>query len=308
MLLAEMPPARPSSDDCPDAGCTPPSAPRRTRGWTWKVADSAANPGLGLRYEPGNWGDVLKGTWATIVAPAVAVHSSARDRAQPLRYLDPFAGAPTYPLLETVVSRLVWLGSSAFIDAQRTWLERGELASTGLLVDAALARARVVATLDVFDLDPARRAAWVDVPRARVLPVDDGLAALESTVALDADLVLIDPYDFFTDWRRTLAALSCAATRATLLVYLYNKSPRGAAVHREYRRLRAALALPAGTELLVGRVPSDAVLPRAFHEMWLVAEPALIDRVRSELSRATRRLACKLSTAGAFESIRPDDR
>ena len=40
--------------------------------WSWKVADRDKNQDLNLRYEPGNWGDVIKGVWALATARAVA--------------------------------------------------------------------------------------------------------------------------------------------------------------------------------------------------------------------------------------------
>ena len=35
--------------------------------WRWKVADPSVTEALGLRYEPGNWGDILKAVWACTV-------------------------------------------------------------------------------------------------------------------------------------------------------------------------------------------------------------------------------------------------
>lgn len=61
--------------------------------WHWKVPGLEDERQPGLLYEPGNWGDVLKGTWAAVTAGVLA---AAIEDHRPLRYLDPFAGMPTY--------------------------------------------------------------------------------------------------------------------------------------------------------------------------------------------------------------------
>ena len=33
-------------------------------GWRWKVTDQETSARMRRRYEPGNWGDVLKAPWA----------------------------------------------------------------------------------------------------------------------------------------------------------------------------------------------------------------------------------------------------
>src|SRR5262245_14809337 len=72
------------------------------KGWRWRVPEQAANKDLRLLYEPGNWGDILKGLWAVLAARAII---QARGRNE-LRYFDPFAGSPTYPLVEASRRRL----------------------------------------------------------------------------------------------------------------------------------------------------------------------------------------------------------
>ena len=49
----------------------------RDTGWRWKVADAGSNPQLDLRYEPGHWGDVLKGAWAVVLARWLATRRGA---------------------------------------------------------------------------------------------------------------------------------------------------------------------------------------------------------------------------------------
>ena len=58
-------------------------------GWSWRDRDPSRH--AGLRYEPGNWGDALKGEWALIAVEALLARGA-------VRVLDPFAGAPRYPL------------------------------------------------------------------------------------------------------------------------------------------------------------------------------------------------------------------
>ncbi len=291
----------PSEPDPPGgrdpSGFPPAPSASAKRAWSWKVADPAANRDLGLLYEPGNWGDVIKGSWAEHVARQLAASAAKSGRSE-VRYLDPFAGAPTYPLLESVVSRLEWFGSGSFLDAQDPWLREGRLASTGLLVRHAILEVGVTPNVSVFDIDDSRRDAWSKIDGVEVLDAASGIDVIDGA---RADLILIDPYDFFVDWRPYISSVLDAARRALVLVYLYNKSPRGGGHHRSYLQLRDEIATANDVTLLVGRVPSDAVLPRAFHEVILLGPDGLVAPFRTELSRMTRRLACKLGTTGAFE-------
>src|SRR5688572_18098245 len=121
----------------------------RKKTWRWRVADRSLNPSLGLLYEPGNWGDVLKGGWAIPVARALAGSGT-------LRIIDPYAGFAEYPAVEAARKRLEALPPCAFRDVQRPFLERGALASTSR---ALLEMARIegaAAEIAVFDADPVR--------------------------------------------------------------------------------------------------------------------------------------------------------
>ena len=53
------------------------SGEKRRTGWSWKVPDPEANDELGLLYEPGTWGDVLKAVWAAPLAKATVKRASA---------------------------------------------------------------------------------------------------------------------------------------------------------------------------------------------------------------------------------------
>ena len=85
-----------------------------------------------------------------------------------------------------------------------------------------------------------------------------------------------------------------------MLVYIYNRAPRGGQHTRDYNRFRDRLE-QLGSSYAAGRIGSDIVLPRAFHEMVLLAPPGVTGLLEAELARATRQLACKMSTAGCFE-------
>jgi hypothetical protein len=221
-----------------------------------------------------------------------------------LRYLDPFAGAPEYSLLSAAAARLGAAPPAAarFLELQGPWLRRGRLASTASLVLAAAALAGRRVEAAVYDLDPARREAWRLHP-VRVLEHASGEEALD--LAAPPDLLLLDPYDLFDAWGSQLKRALLAARGAPVLAYLYNKAPRGGGYVRQYEQLRKGIAAlqargdPA--RLLVGRIPTDAVLPRAWHEVLLLGPPALLDPLAPELAGLTRELAAWLGAQGAFE-------
>lgn len=270
--------------------------------WSWRIPDAGKNAELNLLYEPGNWGDVLKGLWAVRVAGELCATLPA---GQALRYLDPFAGAPEYPLVPAAAARLRGLPpcGASFLALQEPWLRRGRLASTASLVLAAAAAGGRQVDACVFDLDPGRREAW------RALPVRaPAHASGEETLDLAAppDLVLLDPYDLFDAWGSLLKRALLAARGATVLAYLYNKAPRGGGYARQYDQLRKGLSglLARGdpARLLVGRIPADAVLPRAWHELLLIGPPPLIAAVAPELERTARELSGWLGAQGAFEA------
>ena len=274
-----------SNEQAPDRG--------KEDSWSWRVAAAEENAGLGLLYEPGNWGDILKGTWARIVTSLLPLEASQ----QRVTCIDPWCGAPDYPLLETTARRLDELGSCRFIDSQRDWLEKGRLASTGSLIRQGLLERELQVDLRVFDSDPDRLDRWSAVPGAKALSISSGEEALKES---EAELVLVDPYDFLASWEETLPLLGELAKSSTVLVYIYNRAPRGGQHTRDYNRFRDQLE-QLGSSYAAGRIGSDIVLPRAFHEMILLAPPGVTGLLEDELARATRQLACKMSTAGCFE-------
>ena len=269
--------------------------------WSWRVPDPTRNAELNLLYEPGNWGDVLKGVWAAQLVEGLCAGLPA---GQPLRYLDPFAGAPDYPLLPAAAARLR-AGPAAvarFLALQAPWLQRGRLGSTASLVLACAAQAGRRVDAAIYDLDPHRRDAWRMQP-VRVLEHASGEEALD--LASPPDLLLLDPYDLFDAWGSQLKRALLTARGAPVLAYLYNKAPRGGGYVRQYEQLRkgvaALVARSDPARLLVGRIPTDAVLPRAWHELLLIGPAALLDGLAPALEQLTRELAGWLGAQGAFE-------
>ncbi|RMG06291.1 MAG: hypothetical protein D6731_26140 [Planctomycetota bacterium] len=261
------------------------------RGWSWKVADPAANAELGLLYEPGTWGDLLKAAWAVPLARRVAVDG-------PPTLLDPFAGAASYPLVPAAAERLRSAPSLGIEDLLDDFLRRGRLPSTGAL---ALAAAGEGARLVVYDVHTARRATWRGLPGVTVAEELRSGEELLAARASEADLVLVDPYDLFERFEALLPAALSA--QAPLLLYLYNKAPRGPKALARYRAFRERLTALAGKRCVrVGRAPSDALLPRAYHEVLLVAPPPLARALDPVLGDVTRRLAAAVAEAGAYEA------
>ena len=270
--------------------------------WSWRGPDPAQNRHLNLLYEPGNWGDVLKGIWAARLTRELC---RRLPEGRPLRYFDPFAGAPEYPLVPAAGERLRRAPAAAapFLELQGPWLQRGRLGSTASLVMAAAALADRRVEASVYDLDPARRDAWRLHP-VRVLEHASGEEALDA--APPPDLLLLDPYDLFDAWGSLLKRALLAARGGPVLAYLYNKAPRGGGYVRQYEQLRRGfqLLLDKGdpAKVLVGRIPADPSLPRAWHELLLCGPPDLVQAVAPELERATRELAAWMASEGSFES------
>ena len=117
----------------------------RDTGWSWKTEDPEQNRGLELRYEPGAWGDLLKSAWAVLVADALR-----GARPGPLRLLDPFAGAPDYPLVPASAERLEGLPAPRLNQLLAPHLARGRFPSTARLILDAWGEA----SAEVFDADP----------------------------------------------------------------------------------------------------------------------------------------------------------
>ena len=273
----------------------------RDTGWSWKVADEVLNPGLNLRYEPGCWGDLLKHAWALHVADALL---AAREG--PLRLLDPYAGAPDYPLTEPTARRARGLPLPLLSARLASHEAAQRFPSTARLVIDRWREAERLGGAEVFDADSGRRGAWAGSELAQVLQLESGEEAFApaSPAARGADLCLLDPYDLFDRSEPVLAHALEASRGGALLCYLFNKSPRAVKSWRRYQDLRARLErlrAADGRPLLVGRVPSDSLLPRAYHEVWLLAEPGLLDPLQEILVPLSEALCEHVARQGCWE-------
>lgn len=262
--------------------------------WSWEPEGVEASAGERLLYEPGNWGDVLKGLWATAIVEELIAPSQA------FAYLDPYAGAPTYPLSDAARGRLVGLSPSRFREHLSSHSESGRWPSTATLVrDVCVARDVPYRAL-LFDADPRRRRAWSDlgVDGVDVADVTSGEELLdERNVAAwrgaEPGLIVVDPYDLFDHWGRWLPRIERIAAETPVLAYLYDKSARGAGHGDQYRRLsdRLARVRDGGLGVLVGRVAADAVRPRAHHVVLCVARTESTERLQRALEDASTTLA-----------------
>ncbi len=272
----------------------------RAQSWQWKVGQPAENERLRMLYEPGNWGDIVKGVWT--VAATRAVAHAANDR--PVRYLDPFVGAPTYPLTEGAAQRIAGMAKSDLACAAAPFTARKEWPSSAMLFRASCAAAGCPAQMHVFDLDETRRARWSSIREAVVCSQRSGeeiLAAAPDSGPFD--FVLVDPYDFLADWNRLLPPVLELAQRTCVLCYIYNRGPRSVGHLNLYKRFRSELdQRRAGRPFLLGRLASDEMLPRAYHELLLLGPAEVLAHLRSPLQEQTQALARRLAEAKAFEA------
>ena len=290
------------------------------KGWRWRVADSDANRNLNLLYEPGNWGDILKGAWAVRIVQALArARRAGSHTPAPIRYLDPFAGAPAYPLVAASADKLQRVPLEGLRRLLEPHARRGLMASTGILVRDAAREAEAEVRLLVFDSDPARAEAWRGTECTTLLEAASGEAALEAAFPPrrargglepgrdgDAvDFVLVDPYDFFVRWTLFLPAILRASESAAVLSYLYNRSPRGPGQQRMYKEFREGLrsGLRGRGRAFIGRIPADPGLARAHHEVILLGPEEVVAELEAGLAADSRALARAMADLGAFETV-----
>ncbi|MBI4583792.1 MAG: hypothetical protein HY717_07195 [Planctomycetes bacterium] len=276
----------------------------RDEAWKWKVKGPADNAGLGMLYEPGNWGDLLK---AAVLAPLVQRLVGLQPDGA-LKILDPFAGKPFYPLTEAAALRCRLLGGTALGEALRPFLERRQFPSAGSLALALAARpgGPPAAELAVYDLEPSSLREWRCEPAARVLAISSGYEALSAPEAEAAGLIIFDPYDLFDRWQEVLPRALALFPRCALLFYLYNKSPRGPGFARRYLSFRRALKK--GLEPLkekawarLYRAPADAILPRSFHEVIVAGPRDRLAGLEAPLERSAAELAETIWRQGVAE-------
>ena len=232
--------------------------------WRWKAKESGPS---GTLYEPGNWGDLLKGAWILAVAAALG------RRAETLETVDPFAGMPEYPLAPASLKRIESLPNGPLVQILQEWTERNAWpGSTSIARHGAGGRVRA----SVFDSDEERLQAWGETGSADTLDGEDGYAVAGAHCPGETGLLVIDPYDFLKDWRAQTARIAELGTKTTVLLYIYNRSARGRAHLRRYRDFRNRFdELWGGAPRIFGRVPADGFLPVSHHEMHLLPGPAL---------------------------------
>lgn len=264
-----------------------------TTTWNWKGKDGVKG---GLLYEPGNWGDLLKLSWATIIG-------RWKQRAgRSFSYFDPFAGDVCYPLGNKTLLRFGRVAAEDLGFIRASFLDHGAWPSTAssmLLLGAD--------SFEVFDLDDERRGRWRAVDRANVLEGDSGWRLLAEKIPDERGLWLIDPYDFLAEWREALPIVLGKLGGATMLLYLYNRSARKPEAFREYRAFRNALEDGLnGWPIWLGRAAGDGFLPGSHHEMILLPGTGDVERedfpeLSIELEQTTLRLASAIERTGIFD-------
>lgn len=279
-----------------------PAARDGQNGWRWKQKGATPDGG-GLLYEPGNWGDVLKGLWVLHTTDWFLRHG-CRTR---FAFCDPFAGAPDYPLPPTAARRLERLGNH--LPAVTTAAHRAQMRwpSSSRLVLDRLAAEGATAPVQVYDRDPTRRQQWAAVEGATVLTGEDGYDIAHNALPPPEGLLLLDPYDFLSVWERELPRLIAWRQRTTVLLYLYNRAGRSREQLRAYRAFRNALDRQCEAQIyLLGRLPADSFLPDTHHEMLLLPAPSIAQneafgQLRLNLNRDTVRLHRRQAEYGVFE-------
>jgi len=246
------------------------------RKWHWRPKGA---PASGLLYEPGNWGDILKDAWVWATADWL-IRQFGIER---FAYLDPLAGLPAYPLPPKTRQRLESVRLSGFSAALIEFLKSNLWPSAASIV-AALLGENAMGRVRVFDLHEERRAAFAECQRFVVCDCADGYDALANDAPGGYGLILVDPYDFLSEWRQRLPAVMAAAEKASLLLYVYNRAVRGAQALREYVDFRNALEAAWGSRpRLLGRAPSDAFLPTGHHEVFFFPSRAVREHLQMEV-------------------------
>lgn len=262
--------------------------------WSWKDKDRDNNDQLNLLYEPGNWGDLLKHLWA-IELSKHRLHCGLEST----QLFDPFSGAESYPLTVPTAERIDRLPPLLKDRLQPLCQQR--FPSTGVVLHSYVEDGTFRA--EICEQDPVRRATWsTPVQAVDETPLERLKHYLKSSgeqSGFRPNLALWDPYDFFEQWSHAIPFLLQFAHRCDLLIYFLNKSPQGVGKLRNYQAMRARVDQP----LLVGRVGSDSLLPRSYHEMWLLGPSCQSENLAQALSQVTRALNQHVSDQSCFESI-----
>lgn len=245
--------------------------------WSWKGKDGSRGR---LLYEPGNWGDLLKALWATVFLAWAGRHFGPER----VNYLDPFAGAPSYPMSAQTKCRFIRARMESLAFLKEGFVDADIWPSTALM-----SRSLVAGNAVVFDADPDRFTQWDGIEGFTPMAAATGWDLVERAEADPYALWLVDPYDLIAEWRDYLPCLLRKTGQSSLLVYVFNRSARNAEAFAEYRAFRNALddGLGDGRKYL-GRVAADAFLPKAHHEMLLL--PSLAARGHSHFGELVERL------------------
>ncbi|MDR0363007.1 MAG: hypothetical protein LBJ46_10055 [Planctomycetota bacterium] len=250
----------------------------------------------GLLYEPGNWGDALKASWLATLLRWVADRSSGGFSG----YLDPFAGAPTYPLGAQTAKRFEALRSDTLAFLHTPFIEQGLWPSA-----ATIFRELSSSPMTVYDADRERREAWRGSPGVAIAEAASGWNALESAVGDENRLTLVDPYDILAEWRGLAESALFRPGLGTTLIYVYNRSAKSAEQFREYRAFRAFLDDTTGVRYLAGRVGCDPFLPNSHHEMILLPGRTIesgrdFEQIADRLEAATLELDAAMGRMAVF--------
>ncbi len=257
--------------------------------WSWKDKDREINDQLNLLYEPGNWGDLLKHLWAFELSRSIL-----KSGLESIRLFDPFSGAESYPLTSATADRVAALPETLAHTLKPLCRER--FPSTGSVF------AGQFVSLDfaclICEQDQARRSTWTDLATfVEGTPIDRLKTYLKPNSGFSPNLVLWDPYDFFEQWSHAIPFLLQVARRADVLIYFLNKSPQAVGKLKNYQAMKARL----DQKLLIGRVPADSLLPRSYHELWLMGPRAHDVDLAKSLARTTQLLNQHISNLSCFE-------
>lgn len=273
-----------------------------TANWNWKDKDGQSG---GLLYEPGNWGDVIKGAWVVRIMGAVQRLGAERGA---WIYRDVFAGAPSYPLTDRTRQRLGRVGLEALAAATEGFRTEGLWPSAAAIAHAVMGPAAGI-SYELMDADPARAAAWRTCSWCEPVEAGNGWEAALETPVSARTLLVIDPYDCIAGMEYALPVLRAHADRCSILLYVYNRSARDREHLRQYRAFRSALdAVRRERPMLLGRVPADGFLPSAHHEMVFLPHgdafpPPAVDALRTALEADTLRVDGAIAREGVFPEL-----
>lgn len=275
-----------------------------SKDWNWK---DKAGQTAGLLYEPGNWGDMLKGIWVTRI-----VRSMAAMPGMAWEYRDVFAGAMDYPLTRKTLIRLALLSDTLLPACAESMVASGRWPSAASLAHAAAQEASGMEKGTSFrwvvmDGDDERAASYEACSWCEKILIGNGWESALNDAASASTLLVLDPYDCLAGAEQALGTIRARLPECSLLLYVYNRSGRGGEYLRAYRAFRNALDdIREDARMLVGRVAADGFLPTAHHEMIFLPHAttwsgAAVDALTKRLAAETAQLSQVISQNGVFE-------